>query len=203
MSCKRLLNPGGVICQYLPLHKLSLNEFKTLIRTFSLVFPHTSVWLAHSHGILLGHDRSIQFDFDEFSEHLFGLNDDILDDPYLVATSLILDENSVRNFTADARINTDDHPVLEFFTPSSLRRENWHINLIELLKYRSDLINTFTNIDNPEKMNQYLKGQNLFMSSLVYKNKGDIARSISALKAAAKVNPENNEILSILKSELE
>jgi spermidine synthase len=201
VSCKRLLNPGGVICQYLPLHKLSLNEFKTLIRTFSSVFPHTSVWLAHSHGILLGHDRSIQFDFNEFSKHLFGLNDDILDDPYLVAISLILDENSVRNFTADARINTDDHPILEFFTPSSLRRENWHINLIELLNHRSDVTNTFTNIDDRGKMNRYLKGQNLFLSSLVYKNKGDIARSISALKAAAKINPENNEILSILKSE--
>lgn len=201
VSCKRLLNPGGVICQYLPLHKLSLNEFKTLIRTFSSVFPHTSVWLAHSHGILLGHDRSIQFDFNEFSKHLFGLNDDILDDPYLVAISLILDENSVRNFTADARINTDDRPILEFFTPSSLRRENWHINLIELLNHRSDVTNTFTNIDDRGKMNRYLKGQNLFLSSLVYKNKGDIARSISALKAAAKINPENNEILSILKSE--
>ena len=201
VNCRRLLNPGGVICQYLPLHKLSLDEFKTLIRTFSSVFPHTSVWLAHSHGILLGHDRSIQFDFNEFSKHLFGLDDDILDDPYLIASSLILDENSVHNFTADARINTDDRPILEFFTPSSLRRENWHINLIELLNHRSDVTNTFTNIDDQGKMNRYLKGQNLFLSSLVYKNKGDIARSIRALKAAAKINPENNEILSILNSE--
>jgi hypothetical protein len=129
------------------------------------------------------------------------LNDDIFDDPYLVATSLILDENSVRDFTVDARINTDDRPILEFFTPSSLRRENWHINLIELLDHRSDVTNTFTNIDDHGKMNRYLKGQNLFLSSLVYKNKGEIARSISALKAAAKINPENDEILSILESE--
>jgi hypothetical protein len=184
------------------LHKLSLPEFKTLIRTFSSVFPHTSVWLAHSHGILLGHDKSIQLDFAQFTNQLAGLADDILNDPYLIATSLILDDNAVHDFTKDARVNTDDRPVLEFFTPRSLRRENWHINLIELLEYRSDLINTFANIDNPEKMSRYLKGQNLFLSSLVYKNKGDIAQSISALKAAAKVNPENNEILSILKSEL-
>ncbi len=202
VSCKRLLNPGGVICQYLPLHKLSLNEFKTLIRTFSLVFPHTSVWLAHSHGILLGYDKSIQLDFAQFTNQLAGLADDILNDPYLIATSLILDENAVHHFTKDARVNTDDRPVLEFFAARSLRRENWHINLIELLKHRSDIINTFANIDNPEKMSRYLKGQNLFLSSLVYKNKGDLARSISALKAAAKVNPENNEILSILKREL-
>jgi spermidine synthase len=202
VSCKRLLNPGGVICQYLPLHKLSLPEFRTLIRTFSSVFPHTSVWLAHSHGILLGHNEPIQLDFAQFTDQLAELADDILDDPYLIATSLILDENAVHHFTKDAGINTDDRPVLEFFTPSSLRRENWHINLIELLKYRSDITNTFADIDDLDKMSRYLKGQRLFLSSLVYKNQGDIKRSISALKAAVKVNPENNEILSILESEL-
>jgi spermidine synthase len=201
-DCKRLLNTGGVICQYLPLHKLSLFEFKTLIRTFTAVFPHTTIWLAHSHGVLMGSDKNIKLDFLQFSSQIIALNDDMLQDPYLIATSFILDENAVHDFVQNARINTDNLPYLEFFSAKSVRRENWHLNLIALLDERSDLTGIFFNIDDPGKMKRYLKGQNLFYSSLVYKNKGDFARSISALEQAARFNPENTEILTILKSEL-
>ncbi|MGB3479752.1 MAG: fused MFS/spermidine synthase [bacterium] len=201
-DCKRLLNTGGVICQYLPLHKLSLFEFKTLIKTFTEVFPHTTIWLAHSHGVLMGSDKNIKLDFLQFSSQIFALDDDILQDPYLIATSFILDENAVHDFVRNARINTDNLPYLEFFTAKSVRPQNWHLNLIALLDKRSDLTRIFINIDDPGKMKRYLKGQNLFYSSLVYKNKGDFAKSISALELAARFNPENIEILTILKSEL-
>lgn len=202
-NCKRLLNPGGVICQYLPLHKLSLSEFKILIKTFTEVFPHTTIWLAYSHGILMGHDNNIELDFGQISIEVSELADDILHDPHLFATSLILDENAVHDFVQNARINTDNRPYLEFFTPTSIHRENWHINLIALMDKRSDLTNVFSNIDDPVKIDRYLKGQNLFLSSLVYKNKGDIIKSINALKQANKINPENTEIQSILNNELE
>jgi len=201
-NCKRLLKPDGVICQYLPLHKVSLFEFKTLIRTFTEIFPHTTIWLAQSHGILVGSDKNIKLDFLEFSSRILALNDAILQDPYLIATSFILDADAIHDFVKNAHINTDDLPYLEFFTPKSVRRENWHVNLIALLDKRSNLGSIFFNIDDPEKMERYLKGQSLFYSSLVYKNMGDLRKSIRALEQAAIFNPENMEILTILKSEL-
>lgn len=201
-DCKRLLNTGGVICQYLPLHKLSLLEFQTLIKTFAEVFPHTTVWLAYSHGVLIGSEEKIEFDFAKFSTDVISLNDNILKDPYIIATSLILDENSVQDFVKNACLNTDDQPYLEFFSLKSLRHENWHLNLIALLDKRSDIFTTFQNVDDREKIKRYLKGQNLFYSSLVYKNRGELIKSVKALEQALKYNPENQEILMILNDEL-
>ena len=200
--CKKILNKNGVICQYLPLHKLSPSEFKILVKTFYSVFPHTTIWLAHSHGILLASDKKIHIDFRSLSNSLQSIQDDILDDPYLLATSLILDEEAVKKFTAGAKINTDDHPYLEFFTPNSIKRENWHMNLSRLMKYRIDPQKFIVNIDDSRKMERYLEAQKYFLSGLIYKNRGDINNVIRSYKLASEINPENEEIQLFLENEL-
>jgi spermidine synthase len=154
--CKSILNENGVMCQFLPLHKLSLNEFKILIKTFSSVFPHTTVWLAHSHGILVATDHEIDIDFTILRNNLEHLQDDILFDPYLFTISLLYDEDATNRFTKGATINTDNNPYLEFFTPNSIKRENWDINLSALIKFRIDPQKIITNIDDKDKLNRYL-----------------------------------------------
>ncbi len=39
------LAPGGLFCQWLPLHQLDDETLKTIIRTFNAVFPHSDAWL--------------------------------------------------------------------------------------------------------------------------------------------------------------
>lgn len=200
--CKKILNKNGVICQYLPLHKLSLNEFKILIKTFSSVFPHTTVWLAHSHGILLATDTKIDIDFLSLSSNLQSIQDDILIDPYLISSSLMLDEETVITFTAEAAINTDDHSYLEFFTTSSIKRENWDVNLSELMRFKINPLKLIVNIDDIEKMKRYLMAQEYFLNGLIYKNRGDIKNVIESFNLASEINPENVEIKIFLENEL-
>jgi len=200
--CKDHLNKGGVICQYLPLHKLSLDEFKSVIKTFTMVFPHATVWLAHSHGILLSTERALNIDFKILNETLTKIKDDILNDPYLIVVSPILDEAAVNRFSIDAIINTDNHPILEFFRPSSLKRENWEVNICKLMDYKIDPKNIFYNIADEEKLGRYIKGQKHFVSALVYKNSGDIKNVIEEYKNGLAVNPENTEIRIFLENEL-
>jgi len=200
--CKKILNENGVICQYLPLHRLSLNEFKILIRTFSTVFPHSTVWLAHSHGILLATDKKIEIDFQSIKEVLIYLDDDILNDPYSLASSILLDEDGVARFTEGAETNTDNHPYLEFFSTASMNKENWDTNLFELVKCRIEPQYCIENIDNKEKLNRYLKAQRYFLSGLIYKNRGNRKKVIEAFKLASEINPENKEIQIFLQNEL-
>jgi spermidine synthase len=200
--CKKILNKNGVICQYLPLHKLSPAEFKTLIKTFYSVFPHTTVWLAHSHGILLATDHKLIIDFLSLSEMLHHIEENILTDPYLFAASLIFDEEAVKRFTEDARINTDEHPYLEFFTKESIERENWDINLTELIKRRIDPLTAIANISDKEKMARYLQAQKYFLRALVYKNRGYKKGVIESFRKAFQINPENNEIKLFLEHEM-
>lgn len=200
--CKKILNKNGVICQYLPLHKLSLNEFKILIKTFSSVFPHTTVWLAHSHGILIATDHRIDIDFSFLRNNLQNLQDDILFDPYLLTICLIYDEEAVTKFTKGAAINTDNNPYLEFFTSNSIKRESWDINLSALLKFRINPQKLIANIDDKEKLNRYLIAQKYFLNGLICKNRGDIRNVIELFKMASEINPENVEIKMFLENEL-
>ena len=200
--CKSILKENGVMCQFLPLHKLSLNEFKILIKTFSSVFPHTTVWLAHSHGILVATDHELDIDFTILRNNLQNLQDDILFDPYLFTISLLCDEDATNRFTKGATINTDNNPYLEFFTPNSIKRENWDINLSALIKFRIDPQKIITNIDDKDKLNRYLIAQKYFLNGLIYKNRGDIRNLIESFKMALEINPENVETKIFLENEL-
>lgn len=196
--CKEHLADNGVVVQYLPFHKMSPKEFRSLVKTFTEVFPHASVWLGHSHGILLGTDHLLYIDFQEIKKLVSRIQDDILNDPYLLATALLFDEEDARNFGARARVHTDDHPFFDFFTIETQNPKNWEINLREVYTSRSNIRAIFYNIDDPDRMSRYLLGQAYFISALMYHSRNDPRSMFNELKKGAFVNPENNEIKTFL-----
>ncbi|MEO0105960.1 MAG: fused MFS/spermidine synthase [candidate division WOR-3 bacterium] len=198
LLCKEHLNENGVISQYLPLHRLSLNEFKSLIKTFVEIFPHTTVWLGHSHGILIGTNKATKIDF----QRLKSIPDELLKDPYLLSVSLILDGESSQRFSKEGRVNTDDRPILEFFTPASLGRENWETNIKALLAHRTEPEKIIENIDDPIILKEYLDGQKYYINGLIYQNRGERKNMIEEFRKALKVNPHNEEIELFIKKEL-
>jgi spermidine synthase len=200
--CKKILKQDYVICQYLPLHRVTLAEFRTLIKTFSSVFPHTTVWLGFSHGIMVGTATPLRLDFMRIQQQVTQLQDDILDDPYDLAISLILDEHAVRTFAQGARLNTDDFPMLEFHSPQGTQRENWSTNLYELIKVRVPPQSIITGITDMALFDRYMTAQRYFLSAMIYKNRGELDKMLQALRIAAQINPENTEITDYLEHEL-
>ncbi|MEO0185170.1 MAG: fused MFS/spermidine synthase [candidate division WOR-3 bacterium] len=197
LLCREHLSEDGVVCQYLPFHKLSPDEFKTLIKTFAGVFPYTSIWLGYSHGILVGTTKPQNIDF----ESLRSIRDEMLKDPYLLAVSLLLDGEGIRNVSSRAKFNTDNQPFLEFFTPLSLRRENWEMNINALLEHRIDINIIIDGIENLEKLKRYLIGQRYFIEGLIYQNRGDREKMVQAFQKVLETNPENEEIRLFLRSQ--
>jgi hypothetical protein len=199
--CRQRLNPGGVVSQYLPLHKLTPGEFRALLGTFASVFPHTSVWLGHAHGILLGSDRELKLDFQDLQDFVVRTGDDIVNDPYLLATSLILDEKAVADFVRGAPLHTDDRPFLEFFDPLSLKSENWELNLAQLMARRSDPALTIAGIPT-DTLARYRLGQRRFLAGLIAKSRGNARTAIAEYEKGSAGNPENREIKLFLEEEL-
>ena len=67
--CKRHLNPGGVITQWVPLYESNLNAVKSEIATFFEVFPDGTIWSNDISGegydiVLLGQAEPAQIDVD-------------------------------------------------------------------------------------------------------------------------------------------
>ncbi len=201
--CKSHLSGQGVFCQYLPLHKLSPEEFKTAVMTFASVFPHSSVWLAHSHAIMVGTVNALQIPFSDLQSFTASGLDDILTDPYLLAVSFILDQDGVTRLCRDEpALNTDDRPVLEYFTAVSFKKENWQLNIESIMTERSDVNSVITSIADQAILKQYLAGQSCFIKGLKFMNQSNQARMIEEFKKAAAVNPGNVEIKAFLETEL-
>jgi spermidine synthase len=73
--CKRHLNPGGLVTQWVPLYESSADVVKSEIATFFDVFPHGTLWdnLRNGEGydtVLLGQEKPLKIDADALQERL-------------------------------------------------------------------------------------------------------------------------------------
>ncbi|NLH48298.1 MAG: fused MFS/spermidine synthase [Myxococcales bacterium] len=121
-ECKRILRPGGIVSQWLPLFGMTEADFKMLVRTFQAAFPHTTIWYKWTDDsiVLLGTQEKLRIDWPSFVQraelppvqadlavsHAAGV--------YSLLDSFFMDEDTVRAYTGDGPLHTDDHPLLEF-----------------------------------------------------------------------------------------
>jgi spermidine synthase len=193
--CREHLNPGGVISQYLPLHKLRTEEFMGIISTFHSVFPNCTVWLGQFHAVLLGSMDPMQIDFAQWSERVAGIGEDphFYSEPFHLAATLMLDGPAIARLGADSRINSDDLCYTEFFAPACLDDDNLAKNLRFLQDNRIPVAAVFGNVGDPERMARFVHGNELMTESLLYQMSGDNQRGQQALREACRVNPEDQE----------
>ncbi|HSN92351.1 MAG TPA: fused MFS/spermidine synthase [Anaeromyxobacteraceae bacterium] len=121
------LAPGGIMVQWLQTYSIFGRDMQMVVRTFSEVFPHVSVWAgARGDVLLLATPATACLDLDLVERRLAaspGLREDFerlgLGGGRL-AFRLVLDEEDTRRYAAGAPLNTDDLPLLEFSAPRGL-----------------------------------------------------------------------------------
>ena len=200
-QCREHLNPGGMVSQYLPLHKLRPEEFLGIIKTFETVFPHSTVWLGHYHAVLLGGLNPLPIDFVQWSDNVqkLGKDEHFYVNAYHLAATLMLDGTSIKELGAQSAVNTDDKSYTEFFNPDCLLEDNIGRNLQFLMKSRCDVGSIFRNVPRPDLLQRYLEGNRLLTESLYYKLERDDKRSLDFLKQAVRANPEDQEYPFLIK----
>ena len=144
-ACKDRLNGGGVVAQWLPLYEMPERDFKTVIRTFQSVFPHTTLWLMESDAILVGTEDETRINYEALERKLHDekIENDMrilyVDSIFQFLTFFTIGAEKLATYAADARLNTDDHPVLEFSAPEGLYAQTVEQNL-ESMRQNMELI---------------------------------------------------------------
>jgi spermidine synthase len=122
------LAPGGLFCQWLPLHQLDLDTLRSIVRAFVAVYPDGWALLATNSletpvvGLvaILDADR---FDVGRVrarladSANALGLAGFGIDDEFALLGSFIAGPRALARFAGDAPLNTDDHPVVAYRAP--------------------------------------------------------------------------------------
>jgi spermidine synthase len=137
---KEKLREGGIMSQWIQLNSIDTNELKILLNTFRNVFPHVSVWASSPQDlVVLGSMKRINLDpswaengfsREEIREELKKAGINNLEDLF---GRYLMGEREVERFSKGAKLNTDDHPVIEFETPKTLYKTTAWKNLSAIM----------------------------------------------------------------------
>ena len=141
--CRRRLQPGGLVCQWLPVHQLSLADLKTIAATFQSVFANSTLWYGMmGDGVavvgLVGSADPLALDYQNLATRLEPpalareLGEVNLQTPDLVLSHFIMGNDDLAAFSRGAPLDTDDRPVIEFSAPK-LALQSRRLGLTNLL----------------------------------------------------------------------
>ncbi|MCM2268497.1 MAG: fused MFS/spermidine synthase [Thermoanaerobaculia bacterium] len=137
------LNPGGVMCQWLPIYELDKTDLRSIVRTFAGSFEHVLVWLTHYDAHLVGSDAPFAVDEAVLARRIDrpAIRDDLRQVEMGSARDLLefflMGDAGVARYAAGARINTDDNLFLEFSAPHSIENaERIAANFSDLVAHR-------------------------------------------------------------------
>jgi len=200
-ECYQHLNQGGMVSQYLPLHKLRLEDLLGIIKTFHSVFDNSSVWLGQFHAILIGRKGNEKIDFPAWKSKIENMpkDDYFYLDAYHIAVNAILDKTKIEELTKSAKINCDNRSYTEFFSFDCFDSQNIYINFKYLTDNRCKPKKLFENIDNLSLFEKYLQGNKKLNESIYFSLTGDRNQSLLSLQKAVLLNPEDQEYPFLIK----
>lgn len=122
------LTEDGVMCQWLPLYELSLDNIKSVVASFAANFAHNSLWQAGTDAVLIGSNAPLEVDLDNLRKRMQQpavarqLSRIGLADPLSFLAEYTIGQKELEEFAKGAVINTDDNLYLEFFSPLTIGR---------------------------------------------------------------------------------
>ncbi len=218
---KKRLNKGGIMASWMPLWRLSKDDLRMILATFNEVFPHTTLWYIvndiNKNLVLIGTEDSLVVDFSKLEERLTieSVRQDLaevnMDNSFSIVNSLILNEKALDRFVQNARINTDNHPYLEFSAPRAwhLDTETWRDNVAILLDYREPVLPYLTNLGKTEneavtieeEMLRYFRVTTHNLNGILYSLQGreKLQEAITEYERALAILPDNKNSLHLLR----
>lgn len=166
---KARLSDDGLVVQWLPIHLLSDAEVRMTANTFMKVFPHTTLWLSalRHHGILVGTSKKLKIDYTALGAKLArpGVRDELsplkVNGPLDVTGGFVMGEERLATYVAGARVNTDDHPYLEF-TPAMayfLSTKYLVENLVNFRRYRESPVSLLVDTGDTDQERATVAGE--------------------------------------------
>jgi hypothetical protein len=152
------------------------------------------VWIAQTHGVLIGSPQELRLSFSDIRAVINRVDDPFFKDPYLLASTLLLNQAGIKTFVGNhTLIHTDNHPILEYFSPRSIQARHHHTNIRELLRCRQPAGQLIIDVPNPVLLDRYIKGQPFYIRGILHHNQGQSAQAFRLFQQSLSINPRNRE----------
>ena len=172
------LDSDGLFCQWLPLHQLDLATLRSIVHSFTTVYPGAWAILASNSletpvlGLLARADGG-RFDLARLHDGRlhsalplagFGIEDD-----FALLGSFVAGPAALQRFGAGAPLNTDDHPVVAYsapritYAPDSLPRDRLLALLDELSLAPGEVLGPSTDAAWSKRLAAYWEARHRFL----------------------------------------
>ena len=197
---RQRLSQDGIIAQWIHYYSMSPQDLKTVIATFTSVFPHATLWWTYYDLLLIGSQQELRIDLQALTAKLqqeevrVDLERGGIKDSYGVLGHFLMEEQSVRSYSAGAPLHTDNHPILEFSAPKNLYKTGVGANLESMKPYIGSIFPLLINVADPQaesKIQQYVQARNNSIQALILWEQLDIEKALAETEAALVNNPSN------------
>jgi spermidine synthase len=150
------LNPGGIICQWLPLYELTTENLRSVVRTIRENFAYTMIWVTHYDAEIIASNSPIVIDEQTLAQRM--ANPEIMSDLRQIKMAsaesflsfFVMGTEGSKAYSKDGRINTDDNLYLEFSAPRSIGHGYLRAkNIADLLGHREKILPYLRSPGNP------------------------------------------------------
>ncbi|MDD5454752.1 MAG: fused MFS/spermidine synthase [Candidatus Ratteibacteria bacterium] len=207
--CREKLNEGGIICQWLPLHSLVPSDYKTIVKTFNSVFPHTSLWLPTGYTLMLGAPKKLEIDFASVTKRLQDevIRKDLqkfhIGDPFAFLSCFVM-KDAIAKYVAGVPVNTDDYTPIQFAWKRQVGVSTTPLNMRELNGFRQNIFPLLTNvgkdIENTEtKFNIYFKAKGYSILGEIFAQEYMTEEMLRQYQKALYINPDDESTKYLFK----
>jgi spermidine synthase len=194
------LQPGGVICQWLPIYELSPQDLRSVVKTFQGHFKYTLMWLTHSDAELVGSNSPILIDETELERRIAepliagDLKKVLMGSAADFLSYFVMGTEGMKRFGRDGMLNTDEYLYLEFSAPFSIAHPSaMEVDINAINAYRESIQPYLVPVKGEKALEEQRKRWDLTL------NAGNIAGRALALFLGGKAEgPEFTRLLEEL-----
>ena len=208
--CRDRLAQDGLMVQWLPIHMLAPDDYRSVIKTFQSVFPDTSLWYTNDYTLMLGAKDGLTIDFALIKQKFENervrqdLEEFNLGTPLDFLGTFVMGKESLVEHTGGTEVNTDNHPFIE---PPRRRTDLVAApqNLIDLEESVESVFPLLTNMGNEADairsgVEQYVQSQKRVIRGNFYKSVGARTQESREYQAALYINPSDSNARHLLQS---
>lgn len=143
-TVRNRLTPDGIFAQWIPLSDISVENFRILLKTFTRVFPNSTLWNIYGtdQAFLLATPGPFTFDLPRIQRRLDTASEPVrlkhyqLDNAARLAGFFVMDPDAIARFIGDEhRTNTDDLP----YSPKHAVRLNTPLSAQSFDRYQTSI----------------------------------------------------------------
>jgi len=211
---KKHLKENGLMFQWVQLYGLRVEDLKTVLKTFSEVFPNTYIFsnVNDTDLFLVGtlNDETI-LDFKEAERKLQNkkIQEELtrisINDPYEFLSFFVATNREIEKMTSDSEVHSDNRPFLEFSAPKTVYQLVDERSSETILKLREEVFSKLysnnnenylkifkgLNFEDKEKLKNYLLFRQRIIPVILALREGDLDKALEFYKEAQKTEVFN------------